>query len=219
MLFVWLFLYGAIMLLSAVAVPVFPCAQLAGLCLYTLALTVWIFAAGKSEAFGLRKVRAVKQHLFFIPWLMPVFYHLFRFGFSVPEWKALLGILCAGVLEELLFRGILLHKLRLRMLGIFLSTLAFGAAHFLNLENGTELVPVIYQVCFALCVGFSLSGLRLSCGSILPGIAIHCLINITAPEAAVEGDPLFWLCALICALCGVYSIWIWKEGEKARVTA
>lgn len=218
MLFVWLFLYGAVMLLCRMAAPLFDYAELVGLTFYTLALIIWILATGKGASLGFRKVLSFKKHLFLIPWLMPVFYHLFRFGFQVPAWTDLLGIFCAAVLEEILFRGFLLRRLRPQLLGIILSSLAFGAAHFLNLENGAGLVPVIYQVIFSLCVGFSLSGLSLSCGSIFPCVGIHILINVTAGDAYdVAKDPLFWSCAAICIGCGIYSMFLIRKGEGKNV--
>ena len=208
MLFVWLFLYGAVMLLATMATPWFTYAETAALAGYTLALVIWIVTSGRRKASGFGQVASGgwKKHLFFVPYLLPVFYNLFRFGFSVPAWTDILLILSAAALEEIVFRGFLVRKIRPQGLGILLSTIAFALAHLVNLENGSQLLPVICQVLFALAVGFALSGLSLSCGSVFPCIAIHFFINITAGSGiAVYKDPLFWVCAAGCIGCGIYS--------------
>ncbi len=216
MLFVWLFLYGAVMLLCPKAVPY---GEMIGLTLYTLALVVWILATGKGASLGFRKVSGWKKHLFFIPWLLPAGYHLFRFGICIPPWAEILSILCPVVLEEILFRGYLMKILPRGIWGLVASSIAFAATHLLNLENGVQPMFVICQVVFALCVGFSLAGLRLSCGSIFPCVGIHFLINVTAGAGVhPEKDLLFWLCTVLYVGCGIYSIFMLKKGERENVT-
>ncbi len=210
MLFIWLFLYGIISLLSKAVAPLFSIAPTVGLVLYTIALVIWIQVSEKGAALGFQTVSisSVKKHFFFIFYFAPVFYNLFRFGFSFPAVRLLPGIICAVVLEEILFRGVLPAKLCRHSLfwGIILSSFAFGVVHLVNLERGMEPVMAVCQVIFALCVGFALSGLRLSCGSIYPGMVIHLLINVTASGYDVVKDPLFWLGALICVICGIRDV-------------
>ena len=218
MFFIWLFLYGAVMLLMQIAAPLFPAAPYVGLPIYTLALAIWILETGKGRRFGLSKPEgAFAKHIFFLPCFLPVLYNLYRFGFSIPAGMSLLGILGGVLLEEIVFRGILLQWLcrRLRLWGMLLSSLAFGFAHILNLEGGMPPMFVLCQVIFAVAVGFALCGLRLHYKSIFPGVLIHLLINLTAGITYnVAKDPLFWICT---AVCFGYGVFLWKKGETDNV--
>ena len=218
MFFIWLFLYGAVMLLSAMAAPLFPAAPHVGLPAYTLALAIWILATGRGRRFGLRRPEGIwKRDLFFLLCLFPVFYNLFRFGFSFPEGMSLLGVFGGVLLEEIVFRGILPQWLyrRSRFWGMLLSSLAFGIAHIINLESGMPLMYILCQVIFAVAVGFALCGLRLHYKSIFPGAVIHLLINVTAGGIYdFFTDPLFWVCVAACFGCGVF---LWKKGETENV--
>ena len=222
MLFIWLFLYGAVMLLAKAAAPMFSFAPTVALVLYTTALVIWIMAAGKAPALGFQKVSltAFRKHLFFIPYLTPVFYNIFRFGFLFPAGRQLPGIVCAVILEEILFRGFLTQWLCRRSLfwGVILSGLAFGIAHMVNLESGMLPTAVVCQMLFALCVGIALSGLRLSARSIYPGIGVHLLINLTAGSGEnVAKDPLFWISMAMCLFCGIRSVSLLRKESSYEI--
>lgn len=213
MFFVWLFSYGIVTMLSHHFSSWTPWAIPAGLLINTLTLVGWLLAKQQGELLGFKKISLShwKIHLFFLPYLLPVLYHLLCFGFQPRSVPSILGIFFAAVLEEVIFRGILLHFLCRRgyTFGMVLSSILFAAAHLVNFENGAEPAFLLYQVVFALAVGFAFAGIRASCGSLLPCIGIHFLINITASDSLTllaGSEPLFWLCIIVCLACGIRSI-------------
>lgn len=100
-----------------------------------------------------------------------------------------------GVLEEILFRGLLLGALMPRgpRRAVWLSALAFGLVHALNLLGGAGAGETAAQIVCACAVGVMLALLTLRCGSILPGAAMHGALNVlsalTAPADAREKSP------------------------------
>lgn len=209
MFFVWLFFYGLVMLLSHRLAILTPWAVPLGLLVSTLPLIGWLLAKGRGNLLAFKRLSLSqwKLHLFFLPYLLPVISNLLRFRFPPHAVPDVFCIFFAALLEEVLFREILLHFLcrRHQTFGIIVSSIAFGAAHLVNLENGAEPAYILYQVIYALAVGFALSGISLSCENLLPCIGIHFLINITA-AASMEADILFWLCIVVCLACGIRSI-------------
>lgn len=220
MVFVWLLLYGAVMLLSRYFAPMTPWAVPAGLFVCTAALIVWLPVKQKKAFLGLGNLSFArwKRQLFFLPYLLPVAYNIYTFGFHPQSVPVVLGIFLAAGLEELLFRGILLEYFCRRgaFFGVALSSLVFAAAHLVNIENGVAPMFLFCQLLFALAAGFSLSGIVLTCGSLLPCIGIHFLINLTASAASPESDPLFWLCIAVYFACGFRSIHILHKANSTK---
>ena len=127
-----------------------------------------------------------------------------------------IGLLLAATLEEVLFRGLLLPVLCKKnvLTGSVITGLVFAFAHFLNLGTGAGLPFILVQVVYALAIGFSLSGIALSCDSLLPCIGIHFLVNITAGDSLVVSpylQPLFWAGILLSFICGFRSIYLLKN--------
>lgn len=106
------------------------------------------------------------------------------FGSSLPLWlTAVTFVLIAPVLEEIIFRGILLK--RLRGLGdvsaVVLSALAFALFH-----------ANLYQTAYALTLGMAFGAIVLLTGSVRDTILLHMFINgisvvmmADLPEAAL----------------------------------
>ena len=210
MLFVWLFLYGAVMLLAGHVSARFYWAQTVGLILYTAGLIGWALARKKGKLLGFKPLsaQAIKKHLYFLPYFALVLYQVACNGITLLSWLTVLEILAAAVLEEVVFRGFLLSALRKRgmILGVLVSSAVFALAHLINLETGV-LHFVLSQSLCAFIMGIALSGLRLSCGSLIPGMVIHFLINVTAWDFdPAMNDPVFWACMAIYLFCGIRSI-------------
>jgi membrane protease YdiL (CAAX protease family) len=123
---------------------------------------------------------------------------------------SLIGVvLVAPVVEELLFRGVILRGLLQRYQprrAIIISAVIFGAAH-LNL----------YQFIGASMMGLLLGWLYLRFDSTLPCILLHGFFNAAAmatadmaggPDASFldEVSPLAWVAALPAALAGAIAL-------------
>lgn len=90
-------------------------------------------------------------------------------------------MLCAGFVEEVLFRGFLFKAMEKDGIksAIIVSSVTFGIGHLVNLFNGSgmDLVNNLCQICFAIAVGFLLVTIFYRGGSLLPCIIVHSAIN------------------------------------------
>lgn len=102
--------------------------------------------------------------------------------------RAWLDAFVTAASEEIIWRGVLLGLLLgilPRPLAIVLSSVAFGAVHFLHLLEGGAVLPVALRVAAVTGLAFVLSALRLRSG-ILVAIPAHALWNLWAES----GYPL-----------------------------
>jgi hypothetical protein len=127
---------------------------------------------------------------------------------SVPV--VLITCLLAPVLEEMLFRGVILRgflALYPRWQAILGSAILFGMAH-LNL----------YQFVVALVIGTLAGWLYERSRSLLPGIALHAAYNssltlITANQGTADAGPqddpsaMAWWLALLAAAAAAWVLW------------
>jgi uncharacterized protein len=107
----------------------------------------------------------------------------------------------APVLEEMLFRGIMLRSFLSqypRWQAIFTSALIFGIAHF-----------NIYQFVLATWLGIFLGWLYERTKSLIPGIVLHAVINVLAvsgfpaeQQQVVTFEAIYWTLAVFSALVG-----------------
>ena len=97
-----------------------------------------------------------------------------------------LGMLYTAFMEELFFRGYLLtaffNGCNNQMRSILGSGALFGLLHTVNLLRGGDVVYTIFQSGCAVGIGILLGILATIFESILPGVIIHWLINISAME-------------------------------------
>ena len=109
----------------------------------------------------------------------------------------------AGVLEEILLRGLILYALvsqwRKKRSGVvasvLVSALLFGLLHFFNLITGEWTITAL-QVLESFVSAILYGGLVLISGSVWPAVIMHSGINLLANIAALN-DPSFVLTAPI----------------------
>lgn len=103
----------------------------------------------------------------------------------------IVGMLCVGFTEEVIFRGFLFKAIAKDNLksAIIISSVTFGMGHLVNLFNGSgmDLVSNLCQICFAIAVGFLLVTIFYRGGSLLPCIFTHSAINILSTFANEVG--------------------------------
>jgi membrane protease YdiL (CAAX protease family) len=116
----------------------------------------------------------------------------------------ILVCLLAPVLEEMLFRGVILRSFLhqySRRTAIVASALLFGLAH-MN----------VYQLVVGAVIGYALGWLYARSRSVLPGILLHAAFNFCSMNMSVEfreqilGSALGWLLAFMLAAAGVALI-------------
>ncbi len=102
---------------------------------------------------------------------------------TIPFWQLLFFLsLMPGVLEEIAFRGMLLHGLRNRM---HPALLALVVGMVFGLFHGT-----LFRFAPTACLGVMLAAVVLLTGSILPAMLWHCLNNALGVLAAHHEIPL-----------------------------
>ena len=60
---------------------------------------------------------------------------------------------------------------------IFVNAFTFGIGHIINLVNGSELIPTLFQVCYAFSIGYLFVIIFYKSKSLIPCIITHCLMN------------------------------------------
>ena len=93
----------------------------------------------------------------------------------------MIGMLCVGFIEEVIFRGFLFKAMAENNLrsAVIVSSVTFGIGHIINLFNGSgmDLVNNLCQIVFAVAVGFLFVIIFYRSGSLLPCIITHSAIN------------------------------------------
>lgn len=93
----------------------------------------------------------------------------------------------AGITEEIMFRSLMLSNLmritktyRGMLCAVAASSLVFGVAHFSNLMGGADPGATILQFFGATCMGVFFAAVYLTCGSIVPCMAMHFVHDVIA---------------------------------------
>jgi uncharacterized protein len=104
-------------------------------------------------------------------------------GVEVKSFRYLLEVavitLMVGFVEEVIFRGLMLHSLKGRGLwkAAIITALLFGLTHALNVLTGKSLAEDVAQILYAVAIGFAFAALVLRTGILWPLILAHWLIN------------------------------------------
>lgn len=160
--------------------------------LQTIVLLTFILKNKLQKRYGLCKSSVLAwRFLFYVPLIVIVSGNLwngvatnYSFGETVCR---IVCMLCVGVLEEIIFRGLLFLAIAKDNIksAIIISSVTFGVGHIINLLNGSgmNLVNNLCQIVFAIAVGFLFVTIFYRGGSLLPCIIAHCAINILSTFA------------------------------------
>ena len=194
--------------------------------LLSLLLWGWIRKNGLAEKYGLCPFRGdMGRYLYFIPLAVIASVNLwngFTFRFSAAETVLYVAsMLCAGFLEEVIFRGLLFQALCRENVNqaILISSVTFGLGHIVNLLNGAEVSSTLLQVCYACAIGFLFTVIFYKGKSLVPCIATHSAVN-SLSAFAVEGTMRCDLltAAALTAVSAGYALVILKA-DRGRGTS
>lgn len=215
MFFVWMILHGSIVLLSRYLAQWTSWATPLGLLISTAPLVAWLVIKGTHATVGLQKARpySLRKRLPFLLLLLPVVYNLICGSGTLPSWLTICTVCLGAFLEEVVFRGVILHFLRRwgDVLAILVSAALFALAHMLN-QGGID--P--YQVIFAFAAGIAFAGLTLCSGSLFPAMEIHLLVNLTAGDMNPAYLWLFFVSIAAYLFCGAYSIILLNNANSSE---
>ena len=107
-----------------------------------------------------------------------------------------------ALLEEVIFRG-LLFKAMCRdnlKVAVIVSSLTFGFGHIVNLLLGATVFETMLQLVYASAVGFCYTAIFLTCGSIVPCIISHGIVNSLSVFASQPSNVWLAIIAVIQTL-------------------
>ena len=149
-------------------------------------LIILIKVLDKTKYYGLTKVKNLKKYLYFLPLLVIGTVNIWN-GFNINNSPKeiifyVLTMVNVGFIEEIIFRGFLFKMIEKDNLNkaIIISSLTFGIGHIVNLLNGEALIPTLFQICYAVSIGYLFVIIFINSKSLIPCIITHSLINSLA---------------------------------------
>lgn len=163
-------------------------AMLAGLAVIAAGLLAFVKTAHLEEKYGLVKWRGhAREYLFFLPVLVLMTGNLWGgVGMAyegTAQLFAVLSMFLVGLVEELIFRGLLFRALLQRdapPVAITISAVTFGIGHIVNLLAGQGSLESLIQVIFAVAWGSLFTMLFYHSGSLLVCIFVHGMVDVFA---------------------------------------
>ena len=127
----------------------------------------------------------------------------------------ILSMLCVGLLEEVIFRGLLFEAMRKdsTKAAIIVSSVTFGIGHIINLINGSgaELLSNLLQVVYATAAGFMFVMMYYRSKSLVVCIAAHGIFNaisVFANESAASDGMRILTAVLLTVITGSYAAYL-----------
>ena len=132
----------------------------------------------------------------------------------------LLG-LAPGFFEEVLFRGIVIDRLRASgksdWYTLWASALLFALVHLTN-AVGMSLANVLVQVGYSLVIGLLLGAIYLKSGDIATVILSHAVIDISnqvfATQPTQSDAPMIVAFAVVLVIEAAYALWLARRNEQ-----
>ena len=184
----------------------------------SVALAVFLRRHSLLRKYGISKPQANPgSMLYYLPAVALVSANLWfgvRINFGAAETVLyVLTMLLVGLLEELVFRGLLFEAMRedSPAAAVVVSSLTFGIGHIINfLGGGAELVPTLMQVVYATAAGFMFVMMYLRSGSLVGCILIHGVFNALSAFGAEPTDLAAQILssALITLISGGYGAYL-----------
>ena len=149
----------------------------------SLLLIALMLILKRTSYYGLTKVENARKYLYFFPLLIIISVNLWNgFNMTRPAEEIIIHILTMiniGFIEEIIFRGFLFKMMARTNVkaAMIVSSVTFGAGHIINLLNGAQLLPTLFQICYACAIGYLFVVIFCRSQSLVPCIVTHSLVN------------------------------------------
>jgi len=187
-----------------------------------LSLTLIFFLKKNNlfEFYGIcRSKTSAKSMLFYIPifvMLTANFWYGATLNYTIMETILyILAMFCVGLLEEIIFRGLLFNAMRQDnfKVAVIVSSVTFGIGHIINLVNGSgaELLPNLLQVVYATAAGFMFVMIYCKENSLITCIVVHGVFNALSAfsnDSAATQEMRICSCILLTLITASYAIYI-----------
>ena len=187
--------------------------------LMTVFLLFWIKRNHLLSKYGLARIKVDhKKYLYYLPLLVLISTNLWG-GFAlrlspVETVLYVVSMIGVGILEEVIFRGLLFKALCKDNLktAVVISSVTFGIGHIVNLLNGADFLPTLLQIIYATAAGFLFTILFHRSGTLLPCIIAHSAINSLSAFGAERSQALDLIAAAVLTVLSLlYALWILKK--------
>ena len=184
--------------------------------LMTVILLLWIKQNNLLSKYGLAKIKVEhKKYLYYLPLLVLISTNLWG-GIAlhlspVETVLYVVSMIGVGILEEVIFRGLLFKALCMDNLktAVVISSVTFGIGHIVNLLNGADILPTLLQIVYATAAGFLFTILFHRSGTLLPCIITHSAINSLSAFGAQRSQTLDLIAAAVLTVLSLlYAWWI-----------
>lgn len=132
------------------------------------------------------------------------------------------SMLFVGFLEEIIFRGLLFKSISKSNITIafIVSSVTFGIGHIVNLINGSgaNLVSNLFQVAYAIPIGFLFVTIFYFSKSLWPCIVTHSVFNAlsTFSNRPVGLNYQLQITIILIVISLGYSLFLWKTVPKSQ---
>ena len=127
----------------------------------------------------------------------------------------ILSMFCVGFLEEVILRGLLFQAMAKDGVksATIVSSITFGIGHIVNLINGsgTDLLPNLLQVMYAVAIGFAFVMVYCRTRSLVICILTHSVFNglsAFANEAVMTPQREILSGVLLAVIAGGYALYL-----------
>lgn len=130
-------------------------------------------------------------------------------------------MLWVGLLEELLIRGFLFRAIARDSVrqAVVITSVTFGLGHLLNMVNGSGMAlgENLFQVCYAVAIGFLFAAVMYWSGSLLPCVLTHSAINMLGAFANMEGLSIrrrLLMAGVEWIIMAAYALYLWRRNRN-----
>lgn len=191
--------------------------------IFSLVLIFVIVKLKRVSYYGLTKVRNLKRYLYFIPLLLIISVNLWN-GININNTPNeiifyILTMLNVGFLEEVIFRGFLFKMMEKDNVNraIIISAITFGIGHIVNLLNGSNLIPTLMQISYAISIGYLFVIIFYKSKSLIPCIITHSLVNSLSIFNVENTVSLYVSSMFLIIISLVYAIYINKSIKEQEI--
>ncbi len=194
--------------------------MLAGLTLFAAGLLAFIRSARLEKKYGLVKWRgSAREYLYFLPILVLTAGNLWGGVGMAYEGRAqlfaVLSMFLVGIVEELIFRGLLFRALleeNAPPVAITISAATFGIGHIVNLLTGRGGLETFVQVLFAIAWGFLFTLVFYHSGSLLVCIFVHGMVDVFSKFTAGDRSGCAYAYVIVTILVSIaYCLYLSRK--------
>ncbi len=187
---------------------------------FSVALIILTIALKRVSYYGLIKAENPKKFLCFLPLVLIISVNLWS-GININNTPKeivfhILTMLNVGFIEEIIFRGYLFRMMEKDNVKVAtaVSSITFGIGHIVNLFNGAELVPTLFQICYAMAIGYLFVVIFRKSKSIVPCIVAHSVNNALSIFNADNTVSLYVAPVFLVVVPLLYAVYLNKTVKE-----